>query len=69
MSSSGPSPITAEQLAALPPEMQALVRAIVDHHERRLVEQDRRIVELTAVNTVGLKSKPSEVSVTGDPQK
>ena len=37
MSSSQP-PITAEQLAALPPEVQALLRAVVEHYERRIAE-------------------------------
>jgi transposase len=31
-------PITPEQLAALPPETRALVRAIIDHYERQLAE-------------------------------
>jgi transposase len=36
-------PITAEQLGALPPEMQALVRSIVDHYERRIAELEARL--------------------------
>ncbi len=31
-------PITPEQLAALPPEIRALVRAIIDHYEQQLAE-------------------------------
>jgi len=31
-------PITPEQLAALPPEIRALVQAIIDHYERQLAE-------------------------------
>jgi transposase len=31
-------PITPEQLAALPPEIQALVRAIIEHYEKQLAE-------------------------------
>lgn len=38
-----PPPITAEQLAALPPEIRALVRAIVDHYERRIAELEARL--------------------------
>ena len=37
------SPITAEQLAALPPEIQALVRSIIDHYERRIAELELRL--------------------------
>jgi transposase len=36
-------PITPEQLAALPPEFQALVRAIIDHYERRIAELEARL--------------------------
>ena len=31
-----PPPITPEQMAALPPEFQALLRAVIDHYERRI---------------------------------
>jgi len=31
-------PITPEQLSALPPEIRALVQAIIDHYERQLGE-------------------------------
>jgi len=31
-------PITPEQLASLPPEIRALVRAIIDHYEQQLAE-------------------------------
>jgi transposase len=38
-----PPPISAEQLAALPPEIQALVQAIIDHYERRIAELEARL--------------------------
>jgi transposase len=41
-------PITDEQLAALPPEFQSLVRAIMDHYERQIVELKSRIDQLEA---------------------
>lgn len=44
MSSSQP-PITPEQLAALPPDFQALVRAIMDHYERRIAELEARLAK------------------------
>ena len=36
-------PVTSEQLAALPPEVQALVRAIIEHYERRIAELEARL--------------------------
>jgi transposase len=36
-------PITPEQLAALPPDFQALVRAVIDHYERRIAELEARM--------------------------
>lgn len=42
MSPSQP-PITPEQLAALPPEFQAIVRAIIEHYERRIAELEARL--------------------------
>src|SRR5580698_2142204 len=41
-----PSPITPEQITALPPEFQALIRSIVDHYERRIAALE---AELAAV--------------------
>lgn len=41
-----PSPITPEQIAALPPEFQVLIRSIVDHYERRVAALE---AELAAV--------------------
>ena len=38
-----PPPITAEQLAALPPEIQALVRAIIEYYEGRIAELEARL--------------------------
>jgi transposase len=39
-------PITAEQLAALPPEFRALLQAVIDHYEARVAALEARIVEL-----------------------
>lgn len=36
-------PITDEQLAALPPEIQTLIRAIIDHYEARIAELEARL--------------------------
>ena len=42
MSTSEP-PITAEQLAALPPEFRALLQAVIDHYEARIAVLQARI--------------------------
>src|SRR5665811_2109206 len=42
MSSSQP-PITPEQLAALPPDVQALFRAVIDYYERRIAELEAKL--------------------------
>lgn len=39
-------PVTPEQLAALPPEFRALLQAVIDHYEARIVQLEARIVEL-----------------------
>jgi transposase len=36
-------PITPEQLASLPPDFQALLRAVIDHYERRIAELEARL--------------------------
>ncbi|HEX3659301.1 MAG TPA: DUF6444 domain-containing protein, partial [Pirellulales bacterium] len=36
-------PITPEQLAALPPVFQALLRAVIDYYERRIAELEARL--------------------------
>jgi transposase len=41
-----PLPITPEQLAALPPEVRAVVQALVDHYERRIAELEAEIARL-----------------------
>lgn len=46
-SKEGP-PISAETLAGLTPEVQELIRSIVQYYERRLAEYERRIAELEA---------------------
>jgi len=45
MSPSDP-PLSAEQLAALPPEIQGLVRAIIDHYERQLAQLRAEVARL-----------------------
>lgn len=39
-------PITPEQLAALPPEVRAVIQAIIDHYERRIAELEAEIARL-----------------------
>ena len=39
-------PITPEQLAALPPEVRAVIQAIIDHYERRIAELEAEISRL-----------------------
>src|ERR1700677_5155239 len=39
-------PITAAQLAALPPEFRALLQAVIDHYEARVAALEARIAEL-----------------------
>ena len=41
-----PPSISAEQLAALPPEFRALLQAVIDHYEARIAVLEARIVEL-----------------------
>lgn len=45
------SPITAEQLAALPPEVQKLVWAIIEHYERRIAELEAKLNPKTPQNS------------------
>lgn len=46
-----PPPITAEQLAALSPEVQVLVRAIIEHYERRIAELEAKLNLKTPQNS------------------
>jgi transposase len=39
-------PVTAEQLAALPPEFRALLQAVIDHYESRIAVLEARVAEL-----------------------
>ena len=39
-------PITAEQIAALPPEFQALLQAVIDHYEKRIAALEAEIAAL-----------------------
>lgn len=48
-------PITPEQLAALPPDVRAVVRAIIDHYERRIADLEAEIR--------GLKKTPRNSSL------
>lgn len=41
-------PITPEQIAALPPEFQALLRAVIEHYERRIAELEAKVEHLEA---------------------
>jgi transposase len=41
-----PPPITSEQLVALPPEVRAVVQAIIDHYERRIGELTAEVERL-----------------------
>jgi transposase len=41
-----PPPITAEQLASLPPDFRALLQAVIDHYEARIAKLEARIDEL-----------------------
>ena len=43
-----PPPITPEQLAALRPEFQALLRAVIEHYEHRIATLEAKIEELEA---------------------
>ncbi|MFO0887574.1 MAG: DUF6444 domain-containing protein [Isosphaeraceae bacterium] len=40
-----PPPITPEQLAALPPELHAIVRALIDHYEARIAVLEAELAE------------------------
>jgi len=39
-------PITPEQLSALPPEVRAVVQALIDHYERRIAELEAEVARL-----------------------
>lgn len=41
-------PVTEEQLAALPPEFQALLRAVIDFYEAKVAKLEARVAELEA---------------------
>lgn len=43
---SSPPPITPEQLAALSPEVRAVVEAIIQHYERRIAELEAELARL-----------------------
>lgn len=53
MSPTPPSPIGAEELAALPPEFQALLQRVIDHYERRIatLEAELQAVRKTPQNS------------------
>jgi transposase len=41
-----PPPVTAEQIAALPPEFRALLQAVIDHYEKRIAALEAEIAAL-----------------------
>jgi transposase len=41
-----PPPVTAEQIAALPPEFRALLQAVIDHYEKRIAVLEAEIAAL-----------------------
>ncbi len=41
-----PPPVTPEQIAALPPEFQAILRAVIDHYEKRIAALEAEIAAL-----------------------
>ena len=41
-----PSPVTAEHLAALPPEFRALLEAVIDHYEQRIAALEAEVAAL-----------------------
>lgn len=48
MSKTTTSPISAEQLAGLPPEFRALLQSVIEHYERQCDELRRQVAELKA---------------------
>ncbi|WLD15144.1 hypothetical protein [Planctellipticum variicoloris] len=40
------TPVTPEQIAALPPEFRALLQAVIDHYERRIAALEAEIATL-----------------------
>lgn len=44
--SSPPPPVTPEQIAALPPELRAILQAVIDHYERRIADLEAQIATL-----------------------
>ena len=56
------SPITPEQLAALPPEFQAILRSVIDHYESQITELKAEAAELKA-EIARLKKTPRNSSL------
>lgn len=48
MSVTSTPPISAEQMAALPPELRALLQSVIEHYERRSDALQREVAELKA---------------------
>jgi transposase len=44
--SSPPPPVTPEQIAALPPDLRALLQSVIDHYERRIAALEAEIARL-----------------------
>lgn len=63
------SPITPEQFAALPPEFQVILRAVIDHYEKRIAGMEAELAavrsELAAVKNelAGVKKTPRNSSL------
>jgi len=55
-------PISPEQLAALPPDVRAVIEAIIQHYERRVAEYEDRIAGLEA-ELQGLRKTPQNSSL------
>lgn len=55
-------PITAEQLAALPPEVRAVVEALMDHYERRIAALEAEL-SATKQELAAVKKTPRNSSL------
>ena len=56
------SPLSPEQLTALPPEFQAILRAVTDHYERRIGELEAEIKQLRS-EVASLRKTPGNSSL------
>lgn len=58
--SHGSLPVTAEEIAALPPEFRALLRSVIEHFERRIADLEGEIAGLKE-QVVGLQAEADEL--------